>query len=147
MASRILLDGEDYGELPSVDSLTMDETIMVERYAGVGLEQMEDSLPMGAIKALVVIAVKRVKPEIRESEIADRIGKIKLKDLDSVVQQEADESPPDESSPSESAEQLEPSGEAGTADTWPGQEPNGASSSGLPSSPTGLISGRKTLAP
>jgi len=144
MASRFNLDGKSY-ELPPVDELTMDESILVERYAGTGIEEIGENLPMGAVKALVIIAVMRERPEVREREISERIGKITIKEMGEAW--EADESPPALGSPSESEEQPEPSGETGTADTWPDPEDNGASSSGLHDSPTGLISVPKTLAP
>ena len=114
MASRFNLDGKSY-ELPPVDELTMDESILVERYAGTGIEEIGENLPMGAVKALVIIAVMRERPEVREREISERIGKITIKEMGEAW--EADESPPALGSPSESEEQPEPSGETGTADT------------------------------
>ena len=84
---RILIDGQEY-EFPTIDSITWDESILVERVSGHGLEELVEgeSLPMGAVKAFVMVAVMRERPEVSEREISEAIGKIKLTEMQDMVQ-------------------------------------------------------------
>jgi hypothetical protein len=94
---KIKVEGIEY-EFPAVDSLTMDEAILLERVANVGIEEIfpGGSLPLGAVKAFVMIAVMRARPEVKEREIAEAIGKIKLPEMDDLVQKEDDARPPEQ---------------------------------------------------
>lgn len=123
---KINVEGVEYG-FPEVDSLTMDEAIMLERYSGVGVEELipGESVPMGAIKALVVIAIMRANPKESEREVAARIGAIKLGELNALVEGEEPVPP----SPTESEGFTEISGAAsnGASETSPAAVPLPAS--------------------
>lgn len=113
--AKIKIDGVSY-EFPSLDTLTLDESIMLERYAGKGIETLipGDELPIGAIKALICIAIMRAQPNRTEREIAEYIGQMKITELGQIWEEreaEPDAGPP-EVLPGES-ESTEPSGSAG----------------------------------
>lgn len=113
MSAKIRIHGAEY-DFPSLDSITIDESIILERYAEVGLEQIEemDSPPIGVVKALAVIAVLRARPEEKEREVADVIGKLKLGELEF---EGADAVPPS-GSVSENEDVRVLSGEDGSTD-------------------------------
>lgn len=97
---KIKVDGVEY-PFPQLDDLTMDETILLERVSGVGVEQISDgdSLPIGVVKAFVMIAIMRADPATPEKELAEHIGKIKLNELGGLLEQEAETTVPPADTP------------------------------------------------
>jgi hypothetical protein len=95
---RIRIDTVEY-EIPMLDELTLDEGIIVEKYAGMGISELElrEDIPLGAVKAVVVVAILRARPDVSEREAAALVGKLEiltLKDLWVRDSDEDDESPP-----------------------------------------------------
>lgn len=93
---KLKVDGQEY-DFPAVESLTMDETILLERVSGHNISELfpGESMPMGAMKAMVMIAVMRARPEVSEREISESIGKIKLTELDDLMTEADDAGPPE----------------------------------------------------
>lgn len=146
---KIKVDGQEY-EFPAIDSLTMDETILLERVAGHNIAELVpgDSMPMGAVKAFVMIAVMRANPNVSEREIAESIGKIKLADMDDLMEGD-DAGPPDgeaEGTPLNSAGSTQTSGEGSSERSDLSPDVNGLNGSGTSGSPTTAISARETSA-
>jgi hypothetical protein len=145
---RFKVEGVDY-EFPAVDSLTMDETILLERYAGQTVEAFlpGESLPMGAVKALIVIGIMRQKPDESERSIAEAIGKIKLADLGTLMEQEDEAGgagPPSASNGNDESTRI--SGTDGKPGSAPSPEVLPLRSTGLPASDTGATSAPGTSA-
>jgi len=141
---KIKVEGQEY-EFPEIDSLTMDETILLEQEAGHNISELVpgEGMPMGAIKAFVMIAVMRARPDVSRREISESIGKIKLSDIDQLsIDDEDGQSPPATSPKSEGSTVT--SGD----DSNHGSEPSPA---GKPlngsGSPDSSPSDRLTLAP
>jgi hypothetical protein len=142
---KIKVEGTEY-EFPTVDSLTMDETILLERVAGVGVEEIipGESMPMGAVKAFVMIAVMRARPEVKEREIAEAIGKIKLTELDELIQKEDDAGPP--AIAPRSGDSMPTSGAASNGASESSLAAVPLPSTGVPPSPTSATSDPETSA-
>jgi hypothetical protein len=144
---KIKVEGAEY-EFPAVDSLTMDETILLERVAGTGIETLVpgESLGMGAVKAFVMIAVMRARPETTEKELADAIGKIKLTEMQDLIQKDAedDADPPSQEPGSGSSGSTSGAGLNGSSESSPAGSP--LADSGLQVLRTGATSGQKTSA-
>ena len=141
---KFKVDGAEY-EMPTLDSLTMDETILLERHSGMTLEAFNpgDGLPMGAVKGLIVIGIMRANPDATERQISSQVGAIKMAELDSLAV-------PEEAAPLADSNETEPEASTETGGT---DGPNGSASipevlplrgSGHPVSPTGATSDRQT---
>lgn len=94
--ARIKINGSEY-EFPTLDSVTLDEAVLLERYAGISLASLEpgSELPLGAVKGLIVVAIKRAQPQTSEREISEVIGQLKLSELSGFFEAEDDAGPPD----------------------------------------------------
>ena len=89
---RFTLDGQTH-DLPQIDGLTLDETILLERYAGAGVETFVDGhTPMGAVKALMVIGLVRAGG-ISEQDASTLVGGVKLAELDTILERDEDSRP------------------------------------------------------
>jgi hypothetical protein len=142
---KFTVEGVEY-EFPQIDSLTMDETILLERYAGQTVEAFlpGEGLPMGAVKALIVIGIMRQKPDELERTIAEAIGKIRLADLGDLMQEE-DAGPPVSARNGPDAS-TKTSGADGNTGSGPTPEVLPLRDSGRPASHIGVTSGRGTSA-
>lgn len=141
---KIKVEGTEY-DFPAIDSLTMDETILLERVSGVGVELLApgDSLPMGAVKAFVMIAVMRARPDVSERELAASIGKIKLNEMADLVQKEDDARPPELT---ETSDATSTSGDASSSASASSLAVVPPPATGAQDSPTSNTSDRETLA-
>jgi hypothetical protein len=144
---KFKVEGVDY-EFPAVDSLTMDETILLERYAGQTVEAFlpGESLPMGAVKALIVIGIMRQKPDESERSVAEAIGKIKLAELGTLMEEEGAERSPPVSAPTGNDDSTRTSGGDGNNASGLSPEVLPLRGSGLPASDTGATSAPGTSA-
>jgi hypothetical protein len=92
--AKIKIDGREY-EFPQYDSLSLDEHQVIYEIAGLTVDQVgqfkDDTFHPGFIKAMVVIAVMRSDLKVSRSEVAERIGKITLPDLNDIFQQAGDD--------------------------------------------------------
>ena len=136
------VDGVTY-EFPQIDTLTMDETILLERYAGQTVEAFlpGEGLPMGAVKALIVIGILRAQPNSSEREVADAIGKIKLAELGDLMEPGEDDAGPPVSAGDGPGASTPISGGNGAAGSASIPEVLPLRGSGLPPSDTGATSG------
>jgi hypothetical protein len=145
--AKLKIDGVEY-EFPSIDSVTLDEAVMLERYAGVGLEQLAPgtALPLGAVKGLILIAIRRVRPDVTERELAERIGQLKLAELQDVFQEDADsgDAGPPAVASSGSGASTERSGAVGSNGGAATPEPSTPPGIGSQGSDTGRVSDRAT---
>lgn len=140
---RALVDGVEY-DIPELDDLDMDETILLEQVSGVGIEQLDgDNTPMGAVKALVMIAVMRGNPLATRKDLEGSIGKIKLRELGNVLEG-ADARPP--VTPPEPGSSTRTSGDDSTTDSSNTPDANHPPGSGLRRLPTSATSDQKTSA-
>ena len=73
------VNGKDV-DIPTIDSLDIDEAILFEEQSGVTLEQVElgESVPMKGLKALIHIGVQRALPDASFEEVTKAAGKVKL---------------------------------------------------------------------
>lgn len=145
---KITIDGQDY-PFPDIDSITLDEAIILERNAGATLDELlpGESLPMGAVKGFVMVALLRAHPETSEKEVADRIGKIKLGEMQGLVdveESEADARPPETSSENEGS--GERSGGSTNSESEPSPDVSSRDSTGSRGSVTTATFGRETSA-
>ncbi len=94
MGRTFTVDATSY-EFPTEDSITLDEAIMVERVAGVGLETLEpgSSMPLGMVKAFMLIATLRQRPDVTEAEVSARIGKLTLSEVRDAMTDEPEPAP------------------------------------------------------
>src|SRR4051812_27191614 len=95
------INGKEY-ELPSLEDLTLDECIIVERHAGKTIDQVElgKRLDVGGLKGVIHVAVLRAEPGVSFEEISEALGKLKLTEIASQwTPDEAGQSPPAEASP------------------------------------------------
>ena len=145
---RLKIDGNEY-EFPTLDSINLDEAVILERYAGVTLDKLEpgDGLPAGALKGLIIIAVARVRTDATEREIAERIGQLKLTELNNVVQDdEPDEPDPPSPASADNDASTARSGGAGLDGGAPPPAPSHRNGTGTPVSDTGPVSVPETSA-
>lgn len=144
---KFKVDGTEY-EMPSLDSLTMDETIMLERHSGMTLESFQpgDDLPMGAVKGLIVIGIMRANPAAKERDISAQVGAIKMAELDELAVPEEGADPLADSSETEPEPSSEISGTDGPNGSAPTPEVLPLHSSGRQPSATGATSDPQTLA-
>lgn len=135
------INGKEY-ELPSLEDLTLDECIIVERHAGKTIDKVElgKALDVGGLKGVIHVAVLRAEPGVSFEEISEALGKLKLTEIAGQWKpDEAGQSPPAEqpSTPSESSDSVEPSGDSGDLGGEPSPEPSAPPPTGNPGSEPG----------
>jgi hypothetical protein len=149
LSDKIKIDGVEY-DWPEVESLTLDEAVILYDHSGLTLDQIPDlkgTFHPGFIKGMLHIAVVRVRPDVPRREIEERLGTLKLGEMDEVFASmgEDDESP-EEDSATKSGESSLSSGEAGTAASESIPAPAIPEDSGEQGSAIGSDSDRATLA-
>jgi hypothetical protein len=123
---QITVNGKHY-ELVPLDDLTLDEAQLLWDYAKLTLDQIPDleGFHPGVTKALIHIAVARAEPGENTKTIRDTLGKLKIRDLETVfadISEEVEEVPPpsepDSSAPKgSSGGSSSPTGESAPADS------------------------------
>lgn len=91
----IKIDGVDYPLMG--DDIDLDEAGWFYDIAGVGpevLDSLGSDFKPKVTKALICLTVARAKPDTPHKEIEDRIGKMKLTELEKVFEGLVDDSPP-----------------------------------------------------
>lgn len=133
------INGKTY-PVPSVDSFDMNEATVFYDYTRLTIDQLFDleGLPPTVVGALAHIAIRRAEPGLKDAEIKETVGKLKLVDLsvqllNSVaVEDEEDAVPPtSDSSSTSSATTSGPSSVTTSAAVPASESPSGT---GLPSS-------------
>lgn len=142
--STFTIDGVEYPTLE--DDVTLDEAGWFYRIAGVGVEALGDDEvgdQMSKVKALICLSIARVKPELTHAEIEQRIGKIKITELENVFTDVAEQSPPSVSASDDPpASSGDPS--SGASDAYPDEA--GPALTGTPPSATTSPSDHRTSA-
>lgn len=129
-AALFVIDGATL-EVPSFDSLTMGETIVLYEYSGVTLDQLDEekSVPPGFIAGLMHVAYQRANPQAKKHTVRQLIEGCNLAEALSAfqqAQQEADPDPPESPQTSDATENASngtlngndgSSGDASTSDS------------------------------
>lgn len=119
MPPKMKINGVEY-ELPTLDSMDLDEAILLERYSGTTLDQIqtrEGNIALAAVKALAIIGILRARPDVPEADAAREVGRLKLVGLQETFDIGTDEEgkplPPQngDGDKNESADLPSPSGE------------------------------------
>jgi hypothetical protein len=149
LSDKIKIDGVEY-DWPEVESLTLDEAVILYDHSGLTLDQIPDlkgTFHPGFIKGMLHIAVVRVRPDVPRREIEERLGKLKLGEMDEVFESMGDEDEsPEEGSAPKSGESSLSSGKSGTAASESSPALVTPEDFGAPGSGIGLGSDRATLA-
>lgn len=89
--SEFVIDGETY-QMVGVDKLTFAEGDAIERVTGSTLDEIggEGSTPTRVVQALLWVSMKRRKPELKFSDLADLV----IGDIEWIEPEVADESDP-----------------------------------------------------
>lgn len=141
---RFTLDGQT-NDLPAIDGLTLDEAILLEKYAGAGVETfVSGNTPMGAVKALMVIGL--VRTGMPEAQASTLVGAVKLVDLDTILEAEEDAAPLAAPSSNGQNGSLETSGPGGQEPLAHIRDVSLQAATGFRDSDTGATSGQQTLA-
>lgn len=155
--TRITVEGTPY-VLPALASFDIDDAIILYNYSGLTFDAVWEleGLHPGVVKTLLHIAIQRSDPSLREREIAEMVGKVKMMDVMEQLAAIAEEMPDptqggappaaDESKRSNDAP-TEPSGVSGSGDSEPSPEKSSPVSTGAPISDSTATSGQKTLVP
>lgn len=123
------IDGVEYDAIS--DDLSLDEATWFYKLAGVGIESLGEPAvgdKTSKMKALMILAIARAKPEVEHDAIEKRVGALKLTELQDVFKGMPDvdnafasfgeqSPPPEPPSESEPAEPSEPSGDPGSTDS------------------------------
>lgn len=66
------------------DGLTMDEAIILQDYAGLTLDQLDEDVGFNpkVIAAFMHIGIARKEPDLRSAQVRKRVGAVKISDLD-----------------------------------------------------------------
>jgi hypothetical protein len=138
MARTLKVDGTEY-ELPGIDTLNMDEHIILYEYAQIGMDQIAEleGLHPGVLAGLIHVGVARARPEAKKSEIRDVVGKLNLFDVINQLEPGEGEARPTVLKSVESSESSGPDSSS-TGDASP--DSSEAASSGDQTSDTGATS-------
>jgi hypothetical protein len=147
LSAKIKIDGVEY-DFPDINTVTLDEAQILYEQSGLTLDKVgelpEGSFHPGFIKGMLYIAVHRARPELKKDELNERLGELKLTEMNEVFQdtQEDDARPPGKESGGPPAR----SGETGNDGSAVSPEPNPQASSGPQASPGISTSDRVTSA-
>lgn len=124
--AKVRIDGTEYS-IPTLQDFTFDEAILVERLSGYSVAQIEqqETMPLGAVKAIIVVAIRRARPEVSEAEASKVVGRLPLLGIDEMFVTEEDEEAP----APDPTEQNEPSGSpapSGEASSTAGEQSKGS---------------------
>lgn len=82
MAATLTIHGAEY-ELPTLDSMDMDEAMVLYRYSDLTFDQVFEleGLHPGVCSALMHIAIQRSDPSLREREIKNLVKTVNMMDV------------------------------------------------------------------
>lgn len=136
------IEGREY-PIPTQETLTMDEAVLIHDYSGITLDQIpqQPGNPK-VLKALVHIAYQRGHPDADQDVIRDMIGMVTLVDLLGAVEEEDDAVPPAPTTSESSASSSDSPPSSGDDSSEPSTTSQGnghQSATGTPESDTPRI--------
>lgn len=81
-APRFVINGQEH-EIPSIDTFTMGEAIILHDYSKLTLDQLVDmdGVPAGVIAAQLHVALARANPSTKAKEIKEMVESVNLMEL------------------------------------------------------------------
>lgn len=125
----IKIDGNEY-EFPHIDTITMDEALVLYEYGKVTLDQIVDmdTFHPGVVAGLLHVAIKRARPDVTDREIRKTVGGLNIVEIAMhfVGDEEGDAVPPVNTPANENATSDESgrSGNDGPEDGDPSPDSN-----------------------
>jgi hypothetical protein len=80
--ARITIDGTPY-VLPSMDSMDMDEAMVLYRYSDLSFDQIFEleGVHPGVVAGLLHVAIQRSDPALREREVKEMVSKVNMMNI------------------------------------------------------------------
>jgi len=147
-SARFKVNGKEY-EIPTLDTFTLNEAIVLHQYSGLTLDELEDvdGLHPGVIASLLHVAIQRGEPSLKPSVVRQMVESVNLVALLESLPEAATDSPPEQTLPSsESSDGSESSSGDGSSTASDDPASTTPPPTGTPGSATPQISDREISA-